>query len=126
MIHHVETTQCKEDEAQSEGGSDGKHQIAASQPDAESESDGREAGRLMTLKFRLEFGCLCKSISEQLKEVGIELNEDKTKEFNGDLAAINAMKCRHLFSPSQIDAAYGKLAKKVTNHLYSKAQCGGL
>ena len=72
----------------------------------------------MTKKFRLEFGCLCRPISEQLEEVGIELNEDKKKEFDGDLKTLNMLKFRHLFPPSQIDAAYDKLAKKVTDHLY--------
>ena len=78
----------------------------------------------MTKKFRLEFGCLCRPISEQLEEVGIELNEDKKKEFDGDLKILNMLKSRHLFPPSQIDAAYDKLAKKVTDHLYSKAISG--
>jgi hypothetical protein len=78
----------------------------------------------MTIKFRLEFGCLCKPISEQLKEHGIELNEDKKKEFDGDMEMLNIVKFRRLFPPSQIDAAYQKLAKKVTEHLYTKTICG--
>ena len=80
----------------------------------------------MKIKFRLEFGCLCKPVSEQLRAAGIELSEDKTREFDSDLEALNAIKFRNLFTPSQIDTAYNKLAKKVTDHLYTKTICGGI
>jgi len=74
----------------------------------------------MSTKFELEFGCLCKPISEQLAEHGIKLNDDKTKEFDGDMEALNMIKLKHLFPPSQIDAAYLKLGTKVRDHLYGK------
>ena len=54
------------------------------------------------------------------------MSEDKTKEFDGDLEALNTIKFRNLFPQSQIDAAYDKLAKKVTDHLYSKTICGDI